>query len=83
MVEFTYNNNYQDSLEMVPYEAPYERSCRSPLFWVEPDEQVVMGPQFIEQTTKKVCMIRDRLKAVHSRQKKYVGLHRKEVEFNR
>ena len=40
------------------------------------------GPQVIKETTKKIHVIRDRLKAVQSRQKKYVDLHRREVEYN-
>ena len=31
LVEFTYNNSYQASLEMASYEALYGRLCRSPL----------------------------------------------------
>ena len=27
LVEFTYNNSYQASIKMTPYEALYERSC--------------------------------------------------------
>ena len=29
LVEFSYNNSYQASIQMVPYEALYRRSCRS------------------------------------------------------
>ena len=31
LVEFTYNNSYQASIQMAPYEALYGRPCRSPL----------------------------------------------------
>ena len=31
LVEFTYNNSYQSSIEMAPYEALYGRKCRSPI----------------------------------------------------
>lgn len=31
MVEFAYNNNYQATISMAPYEAPYGRKCRSPI----------------------------------------------------
>ncbi|KZV53684.1 DNA/RNA polymerase superfamily protein, partial [Dorcoceras hygrometricum] len=31
LVEFTYNNSYQASIEMAPYEALYGRKCRSPI----------------------------------------------------
>ena len=35
LVEFAYNNSYQSSLKMAPYEALYERKCRTPLYWTE------------------------------------------------
>ena len=35
LVEFTYNNNYQASIQMTPYEALYERSCRFSICWIE------------------------------------------------
>ena len=31
LVEFSYNNIYQSTLKMVPFEALYERKCRMPL----------------------------------------------------
>ena len=33
--EFSYNNSYQDSLKMEPFEALYGRRCRTPLMWDE------------------------------------------------
>ena len=66
LIEFTYNNNYKASLEMAPYKALYERPYRSPLCWAKPDEHVVMGPKVIEETTKMICVIRDKPKAVPS-----------------
>ena len=35
LVEFAYNNSYQASIQMAPYEALYGRPCRSPIFWTE------------------------------------------------
>ncbi|XP_073049492.1 uncharacterized protein [Primulina eburnea] len=35
LVEFTYNNSYQSSIGLAPYEALYGRKCRSPLYWDE------------------------------------------------
>jgi hypothetical protein len=32
-IEFSYNNSYQASTEMAPFEALYGRQCRTPLFW--------------------------------------------------
>lgn len=34
LVEFAYNN-YQAVIGMTPYEALYDRPCRSPLYWVD------------------------------------------------
>jgi transposase InsO family protein len=31
-VEFSYNNRYQESLKMTPFEMLYGRRCRTPLF---------------------------------------------------
>lgn len=32
LAEFAYNNSYQSSIQMAPYEALYGRPCRSPIF---------------------------------------------------
>ena len=39
LVEFTYNNSYQASIQMTPYEALYGRPCISPLCWTEVGER--------------------------------------------
>jgi hypothetical protein len=38
LVEFSYNNSYQESIKMAPFEALYGRRCRTPLNWSEPGE---------------------------------------------
>ncbi|XP_068503935.1 uncharacterized protein [Phaseolus vulgaris] len=35
LVEFTYNNSYQASIGMTPFEALYGRKCRTPLCWFQ------------------------------------------------
>ncbi|GKF51468.1 reverse transcriptase domain-containing protein [Tanacetum coccineum] len=35
LVEFSYNNSYHASIKAAPYEALYERKCRSPVCWSE------------------------------------------------
>jgi hypothetical protein len=37
--EFSYNNSYQASLKMSPFQALYGRSCRTPLQWDQPGEK--------------------------------------------
>jgi hypothetical protein len=34
--EFSYNNSYQESLKMAPFEVLYGRRCRTPLNWIVP-----------------------------------------------
>jgi transposase InsO family protein len=43
-VEFLYNNSYQASIKMTPYEALYGRQCRTTLFWSQMRESRVFGP---------------------------------------
>ena len=46
LVEFAYNNSYQASIQMAPYEALYGRPCRSPLCWTG-GESSINGPDLI------------------------------------
>ena len=39
LVEFAYNNSFQVTIRMEPYEALYGRKCRSPLYWDEVGER--------------------------------------------
>jgi transposase InsO family protein len=42
-LEFSYNNSYQESIKMAPFEALYGRRCRTPLNWSEPSEKISSG----------------------------------------
>ena len=74
LVEFAYNNTYQASIQMAPYEALYGRPCRSPLCWAEVGESSITGPDLIRNTSKKVNLIRQRLLTDQSRQKSYADI---------
>jgi hypothetical protein len=66
---------------MAPFEALYGRRCRTPLCWCEAGEKVVLGPEIVQQTTEKIKMIQEKLRASQSRQKSYYDKKRKNVEF--
>ena len=66
---------------MAPYEALYGRKCRTPLCWIELSEKKVISPDLIQETKKKVKMIRERLKVVANRQKSYADLKRKDIQY--
>ena len=81
LVEFAYNNSYQASIQMAPYEALYGRPCRSPICWTEVGESSITGPDLIRDTSEKVGMIRKRLLTAHSRKKSYANIRRRPLEF--
>jgi hypothetical protein len=77
--EFSYNNSYQESLKMAPFEMLYDHRCRTPLFWSETGERKVFGPKILQQAEKQVHMVRENLRVTQSRQKSYADLRRREV----
>ena len=81
LVEFAYNNSYQASIQMAPYEALYGRLCRSPLCWTEVGESSITGPDLIRDTSKKVSFIRQRLLMAQSRRKSNADVRCRPLEF--
>ena len=81
MVEFAYNNSYQASMQMAPYEALYGRPCRSPICWTEVGESSITGLDFIRDTSNKVGIIRKCLVTTQSQQKSYADVQRRPLEF--
>ena len=79
LVEFVYNNSFQSSIGMAPYEALYGRKCKTPLCWTELSDKKIIGPDLIQETEEKVKMIRERLKVAIDRQKSYADMKRKDV----
>ena len=82
LVEFAYNNSYQASIQMTPYEALYGRPCRSPLCWTEVGESSITGPDLIRDTSEKVSLIRQRLLMAQSWQKSYANVRCRPLEFD-
>ena len=62
LMEFAYNNSYQASIDMAPYEALYGRRCRTLVCWTELNEHKVIGPDIVKDIEEKVQVIRQRLK---------------------
>ena len=81
LVEFAYNNSYQATIEMAPYEALYGRKCRSPVHWDEAGEKKYLGPELVEQASEAIWKIRQRMKTAQSRQKSYADKRRRPLEF--
>ncbi|WVZ48637.1 hypothetical protein U9M48_000058 [Paspalum notatum var. saurae] len=83
LAEFAYNNSYQKSLDMAPFEALYGRRCRTPLNWSEPGERVKFGPDLVTQAEEQVKFIHDNLKRAQSRQKSYSDKRRRPLVFEK
>ncbi|GKA39372.1 putative reverse transcriptase domain-containing protein [Tanacetum coccineum] len=69
--------SYHSSIQCAPFEALYRRKCRSPVLWAEIGESRLIGPELVQETTDKVVLIKERLKAARDRQKSYADNRRK------
>nr|GEU58362.1 putative reverse transcriptase domain-containing protein [Tanacetum cinerariifolium] len=62
------------------FEALYGRKCRSPILWAKIRESSLIGPELVKETTDKVVLIKEKLKAAIDRQKSYADNKRKSLE---
>jgi hypothetical protein len=76
LVEFAYNNSYQSSIKMEPFEFLYGRPCRTPLSWDRIEDRVLVGLKVIQEMEEQMKMIKGILKEAQDRQKSYVDAHR-------
>ncbi|GJW91722.1 reverse transcriptase domain-containing protein [Tanacetum coccineum] len=81
LAEFSYNNSYHSSIWCALFEALYGRKCRSPVLWTEIGESSLIRPELVQETTDKVVLIKEKLKAARDRQKNYANNRRKPLEF--
>ena len=81
LMEFAYNNSYQSSLGMAPFEALYGRKCCTPVCWDEVGERRMIGSKLVQITLDKIQIIRERLKIARDRQKSYADKRRRDLQF--
>ncbi|GJT13002.1 putative reverse transcriptase domain-containing protein [Tanacetum coccineum] len=79
--EFSYNNSYHSSIRCALFEALYGRKFRLPVLWAEIRGSMLIGPELVQETTDKVVLIKEELKAAIDRQKSYADNRRKTLEF--
>ncbi|KAA0052124.1 ty3-gypsy retrotransposon protein [Cucumis melo var. makuwa] len=82
LMEFAYNNSFQVTIGMAPFEALYGKCCRSPICWGEVGEQRLMGPELVKSTNEVIQKIRSRMHTAQSRQKSYADVRWKDLEFD-
>ena len=49
LIEFAYNNNYQITIRMGPFEFLYGRLCQTPLSWDRLEDRVQVGLEAIQE----------------------------------
>ncbi|CAA7024927.1 unnamed protein product [Microthlaspi erraticum] len=76
LVEFAYNNNFQASIGMSPFETLCGRPCRTPLCLTPMGERIMYEATYIQETTEKVHVVRMNMKEVEHRQKSYADRRR-------
>jgi hypothetical protein len=81
LVEFSYNNGYQKSLKMSPFEALYGRQCNIPISWDNPVDIITLGPDMLKEMEQQVIQIKQNLKIAQDRQKSYADRNRTPREF--
>ena len=62
LAEFIYNNGYQSSIGMAPYETLYGRPCRSPYVGLKWGRVVCWGPKLSKKQHKRSVLLRRNLK---------------------
>ncbi|GJR62655.1 putative reverse transcriptase domain-containing protein [Tanacetum coccineum] len=80
-IEFSYNKSYRASIKATLFEALYGRKCHSPICWAEVEEVQLTSPEIVQETTKKIVQIKQRMQAARDQQKSYTDLKRKPMEF--
>nr|GEY87583.1 putative reverse transcriptase domain-containing protein [Tanacetum cinerariifolium] len=81
LAEFPYNNSYHLCIQCALFKALCGRKCRSPILWAEIRESMLIGPKLVQEMADKVVLIKEKLKAVGNRQKRYADNRRKPLEF--
>ncbi|GJX37402.1 reverse transcriptase domain-containing protein [Tanacetum coccineum] len=81
LAEFSYNNSYHSSIRCAPFKALNRRKCRSPVLWDEIGESMLIGQELVQETTDKVVLIEEKLKAARDHQKSYADNRHKPLEF--
>jgi len=61
-VEFAYNNGYQASLKMSPFEALYGRKCNTPMSWDNPIDKEIIGLDLLKEIKDKMTKIKNNLR---------------------
>ena len=57
LMKFAYNNSYQSSIGMAPFEALYGQKCRTPVCWDEVGDRRLISPELVQITLDKIHIV--------------------------
>nr|GEW90907.1 putative reverse transcriptase domain-containing protein [Tanacetum cinerariifolium] len=72
---------YHASIKAAPFESLYGQKCHLPVCGAKVGEVQLISLEIVQETTEKIIHIKQRIQAAHDRQKSYVDLKRKPMEF--
>ena len=67
LVEFAYNNGYQESLRMSPFRALCGWSCSTPISWSDLVSRVLIGPYMLADIEQEMQVIKKNLNTTPDR----------------
>ena len=67
LMGLSYNNGYQESINMSPFEALYGRSCNTPISWIYRVNSVLIGLDMLVDKEQKMQVIKKNLKEAQDR----------------
>jgi hypothetical protein len=81
LVEFAYNNGYQTSAQLSPFEVLYDRKCTTPISQDNPVERLMVGLEMLQEMENMVRKVQQNLKEAQDRQKSYADQKIRHLEF--
>ncbi|GJX34912.1 putative reverse transcriptase domain-containing protein [Tanacetum coccineum] len=76
---------FEDMLRacVIDFGGSWDVHLPSPVLWIDIGESRLIGPELVQETTYKVVLIKEKLKAARDRQKSYADNRRKLLEFEK
>ena len=81
LAEFSYNNIYQTSTKISPFEVLYGKKCRKPITWDSPVDWLMLGPNLLMDLEQLVTKVQVNLKEAQDHQKSNADWKRKDKDF--
>ena len=82
LVEFAYNNRYNTSLQMSPFEILYGQNCRTPSSQSGLEDRLMLGPEMLKEMEELVKKVRSNLKATQYRQENFADQKRRFKQYH-